>query len=72
MLEALKIMHEHGFRRLPVVDEDGHPVGVVSQRSIEALKPQSGFPSIWQIGPWATRHTVGEVMNRKLVTVKTY
>jgi acetoin utilization protein AcuB len=70
VLEALKIMHEHGFRRLPVVDEDRHPVGVVSQGSIEELKPQSGFPMIWQIGPWAARHTVGEVMSKKLVTVR--
>ena len=70
VLEALKIMQEHGFRRLPVVDEYGHPLGVVSQHSIEALKPQSGFPMIWQIGPWAARHTVGEVMTKKVVTVK--
>ncbi len=70
VLEALKKMHEHGFRRLPVVDEDGHPVGMVSQRSIEVLKPQSGIPSLWQIGPWASHHTVGEAMNKKLVTVR--
>ncbi len=70
VLEALKIMHEHGFRRLPVVDEDGRPVGVVSQSAIEKLKPQSGIPMIWQAGPWAARHTVAEVMNKKMVTVK--
>ncbi len=70
VLEALKIMQQHGFRRLPVVDEDGHPIGVVSQVSIEKLKPQSGLPMIWQSGPWASRRTVGEVMNKKPVTVK--
>jgi acetoin utilization protein AcuB len=70
VLEALKIMQEHGFRRLPVVDEDGRPVGVVSQSSIEKLKPQSGIPMIWQSGPWAARHTVGEVMNKKTVIVR--
>jgi acetoin utilization protein AcuB len=70
VLEALKIMQNNNFRRLPVVDEDGRPVGVVSQRSIEALKPQSGLPSIWQLGPWASKHTVGEVMNKKTVTVR--
>jgi acetoin utilization protein AcuB len=69
VLEALKIMQEHGFRRLPVVDEDNHPVGVVSQRSIEALKPQSGIPSLWQIGPWAARHNVAEAMTKRLVVV---
>jgi len=70
VLEALKIMRDHGFRRLPVVDEDGRPVGVVSERSIEDLKPQSGIPSIWQLGPWATKHTVGEVMNKRIVAVR--
>jgi len=70
VLDAIKIMREHGFRRLPVVDEDGRPVGVVSQSSIEELKPQSGIPAIWQSGPWATRHTVAEVMNKKPVTIK--
>jgi acetoin utilization protein AcuB len=68
--EALKIMHEHGFRRLPVVDEDGRPVGVVSQRGIETLKPQSALPALWQMGRWASNHTVDEVMHKKLVTVK--
>jgi acetoin utilization protein AcuB len=70
VLEALKIMQQNGFRRLPVIDEDGRPVGVVSQRSIEELKPQSGLPSIWQIGPWASKHSVEEVMNKKTVVVR--
>ena len=70
VLEALKIMRQRGFRRLPVVDEYGHPLGVVSQNSIEALRPQSGFPMIWQIGSWVSRHIVEEVMNKKIVTVK--
>jgi acetoin utilization protein AcuB len=70
VLEAMKIMREHDFRRLPVVDEDGRPVGVVSQRSIESLKPQSGLPLIWQIGPWASHHVVGDVMRKKIVSVK--
>jgi acetoin utilization protein AcuB len=70
VLEALKIMQEHDFRRMPVVDEDGRPVGVISQRSIEKLKPQSGLPALWQAGPWAAKHTVGEVMNKRIVTVK--
>ena len=70
VLDALKIMQEKGFRRLPVIDEDNRPVGVVSQRAIESLKPQSGLPSVWQIGSWAAKHTVGEVMNKRMVIVR--
>jgi acetoin utilization protein AcuB len=70
VLDALKIMKEHDFRRVPVVDEDGRPIGVVSQRSIEELKPHSGVPMLWQAGPWASKHTVGEVMKKRIVSVK--
>jgi CBS domain-containing protein len=35
--DALHLMHEHGFRHVPVV-EDGRPVGVVSAR--DALGPE--------------------------------
>lgn len=70
VLDALKIIQENDFRRLPVVDEDGRPVGVVSRKAIEALKPQSGIPSLWQIGSWAAKHTVGEVMNKRMVTIR--
>jgi acetoin utilization protein AcuB len=70
VLDALKLMQDNSFRRLPVIDEDGRPVGVVSQKAIEALKPQSGLPSVWQLGPWAAKHTVGEVMNKRMVTIR--
>ncbi|MEO8605480.1 MAG: CBS domain-containing protein, partial [bacterium] len=31
---ALNIMHDGGFRRIPLVDDDGHPTGVVTMRNI--------------------------------------
>ena len=34
---ALMVMHEHGFRHLPVI-EDGKPIGIVSSRS--AMDPE--------------------------------
>jgi len=34
---ALMVMHEHGFRHLPVI-EDGKPIGIVSARS--AMDPE--------------------------------
>jgi len=69
VLEALKIMREKGFRRLPVIDEDHRPVGVVSESAIEKLKP-SGIPVLWQSASWANKHNVGEVMNKRIVTVR--
>jgi CBS domain-containing protein len=34
--DAAKVMLEHGFRHLPVVDDDGHVTGVVSLRRVVA------------------------------------
>ena len=34
--EAAKVMLDHGFRHLPVVDDDGHVTGVVSLRRVVA------------------------------------
>ena len=70
LLDALYLMEKHGLRRLPVVDEDDRLVGVISQRSIEELKPQSKLPALVQSNSWATKHTVDEVMHAKVVTVR--
>ena len=32
--EAARVMLEHGFRHLPVLDDDGHVVGIVSLRRV--------------------------------------
>lgn len=41
---ALKIMEEHGFRHLPVV-EGGQLLGVVSERELRCLENMEGFNS---------------------------
>lgn len=35
--EALELMRSHGFRHLPVLDDDGHPVAMVSVRDLYAV-----------------------------------
>ena len=37
--DALNLMHEHRFRRLPVVDEQGRLVGIVSERDLLYASP---------------------------------
>ena len=37
--DALNLMHEHRFRRLPVVDEKGRLVGIVSERDLLYASP---------------------------------
>jgi len=39
IMKAAKLMKENGFRRLPVVDDDGRLVGIVSDRDIKEASP---------------------------------
>ncbi|MFC1845883.1 CBS domain-containing protein [Chloroflexota bacterium] len=66
--EALRIMKEHHFRRLPVVDK-GKVVGIISQNKIEHVSPQTTAPAVWQLA-WLVHHTkVGDVMRDKVIVV---
>jgi len=71
VMEALKIMKEHNFRRLPVVGEDGRLVGlVVTEPRLERVKPRTATPLLWQITYLISHTTVGDVMRKRVVTVK--
>lgn len=67
--DAQRIMKEHGFRRLPVVD-NGQLVGLITQDRLERVKPQTTAPLLWQITYLMSHTTVGEVMRKEVVTVK--
>ncbi len=69
VVDALKTMKEHNFRRLPVVDKNGRLVGLVTQSRLEDVKPQTTAPLLWQITYLIHHTTVGNVMRKRLVTV---
>ena len=68
--DALKIMKEHDFRRLPVVNENGKLVGLVTQNRLERIKPKTTAPIIWQITYLISHTVVGDIMRKRMVTVK--
>jgi acetoin utilization protein AcuB len=70
VLDALKIMQDKKIRRLPVLDDKGKLVGLVTQRRLESLKPQAGVPLLWQIGNLVSRTVVGDVMRKQVVTTR--
>ena len=67
--DAQKIMKEHDFRRLPVVDK-GRLVGLVTEDRLGRVKPRTASPLLWQITYLLSHTTVGDVMRKKVVTVK--
>lgn len=68
--DAMKIMKENGFSRLPVVDRKGKLAGLVTQGRLERIKPRTTAPLLWQITYLLSHTTTGDVMRKKVVTVK--
>lgn len=67
--EAERIMHERGFRRLPVV-KGKRLVGLVTLADIRGAKPSPATSlSVWEINYLVSRITVGEVMTRDVITI---
>lgn len=38
MARAMKLLDEHGFRHLPIVDDSGHLVGCLSERELKIVE----------------------------------
>ena len=70
VVDAQKIMKEHNFRRLPVVDDNGRLIGLVTEGRLERVKPKTIAPLLWQITYLISHTTVGDVMRKRVVTVK--
>ncbi|MBN1660863.1 MAG: CBS domain-containing protein [Anaerolineae bacterium] len=66
---ALNLMHEHRFRRLPVVDEKGRLVGIVSERDLlYASPPPATLLSGLELNHVLTELRVDEIMTRNVLT----
>ncbi len=68
--EAHQIMKEKRIRRLPVVDENGHLVGIVTLGDIREASPSDATSlSIFELNYLLARLTVDKIMTRKVITV---
>lgn len=67
--DALQLMRERRFRRLPVVDKKGRLVGIVSERDLMYASPSSATSlSIWEIHYLLARLHVNEIMTTDVIT----
>lgn len=67
--EALDLMHEHRFRRLPVVDEEGRLVGIVSERDLlYASPPPATLLHGLELNDLLAELQTEEIMTRKVIT----
>jgi acetoin utilization protein AcuB len=68
--EALRIMHERKFRRLPVIDKGGHLIGIVSERDLLYASPSPATSlSVWELNYLLAKLTISEIMTRSVLII---
>ena len=68
--EAVKLMRERQIRRIPIVDEQGKLVGIVSERDLLHAEPSPATSlSIWEMNYLLWKLKVGDLMSKKVITV---
>jgi acetoin utilization protein AcuB len=67
--DALKLMHDSGFRRLPIVDKSGNLVGIVSERDWLNASPAGAISlSVWELNCLLSDLQVWRIMTENVVT----
>jgi len=70
VLEAIKLLKEKGFRRLPVL-ENGRLVGIVTDKDLKDAMPSKATTlSVWELNYLLSKLTVSEVMAKPVITVQ--
>lgn len=68
---GLKMMQEGKFRRLPVVDENGKLVGIVSERDLLHASPsQATSLSIWELNYLLSKVHIKEIMTKNVMVAR--
>jgi acetoin utilization protein AcuB len=68
--EALKVMRMHSVRRLPVLDDTGRMVGIVSEKDLLYASPSSATSlSIYEMHYMLSQLKVTEVMTTDVTTI---
>ena len=69
--DALRLMREHRFRRLPVVNEQGELVGIVSERDLLYASPSPATSlSVWELNYLLSKLKIEEIMTREVITAR--
>lgn len=70
LADANDILDEHGFRRLPVVDEEGNLAGIISRSDLRSASPSSITSlSLFEVNYMWAKLTVSDVMATDPITI---
>ena len=69
--EALRLMREHHFRRLPVVDDKGVLLGIVSERDLLYASPSPATSlSMWEVNYLLSKIKVNRLMSTSVISTR--
>lgn len=69
-LDALKLMRERKIRRIPIVNEEGKLLGIVSERDLLHAEPSPATSlSVWEMNYLLWKLKLGDVMTKPVITV---
>ncbi len=68
-VDASELMEEHDIRRLPVVDEDGYLVGIVSDSDVLEAETAESLRSAYEPGVEEEWLAVSDIMTREVITI---
>lgn len=67
--EALRMMREKHFRRLPAVDKNGKLIGIVSERDLLFASPSPATSlSIWEVNYLMSKIKIDRLMSTSVIT----
>jgi len=70
VLDAIKLLKDQGYRRLPVVDGE-KLVGIVTDKDLKDAMPSKATTlSVWELNYLLSKLTVAEVMAKPVITVE--
>ena len=68
--EAIALMTKEGIRRLPVVDQRGQLMGIVTNLDLLHASPSDATSlSVWELNYLISKITVDEIMSKDVITV---
>ena len=70
IMKAAKMMKENGYHRLPIVDDDGRLVGIVSDRDIKEASPSKATTlDMHELYYLLSEIKLGDIMTKNVVSV---
>ncbi|MCG3207831.1 MAG: Inosine-5'-monophosphate dehydrogenase [Anaerolineae bacterium] len=67
--EALRIMREKHFRRLPVIDKNGRLIGIVSERDLLYASPSPASSlSVWEVNYLLSKIKIDRLMSTSVIS----